>query len=472
MSLGDDALSDRTTALSLDPAATLLSTLIVNKSSFSILDVKHVDPPLDDVRPLDAPPLPAAQPIAAAAAAAANAANDEADDDYLASQANDLPLPPSSTTPSNSTLPPTYVTHPLTCPFCQLTFMHERSLRAHLGSTKHQVTDKKKLETIIIRVREVAANGSGEVIDAASFDNPPAEDATLPPQYESSKQRQEREAREGNTSKLNALKSQTFVHLKLSITSSTLPFQFSPNSRKDVVVTKVTTAVSDDKATRAVLKNSKLLEVNGIPFEGGIKALGSEKARPIVFTLMINLSDPTYYVTVKPRPLTERVLKSAATNTLPDLLIACQEGDASKVKIVVEGLRKKADRKAANNLNAGKPAAAPFDILTIADKHGSNSLHYAAGSGGGGDVLACLISDLRVPVDSRTSQGRTPLHWACRNGHLETCELLVASHGADLRATSSDGTTCLHWSLWNGHADVAEWIANRQQALDVNELNK
>jgi ankyrin repeat protein len=36
-------------------------------------------------------------------------------------------------------------------------------------------------------------------------------------------------------------------------------------------------------------------------------------------------------------------------------------------------------------------------------------------------------------INSQNEQGNTPLHWAALNGHLEIVQLLVSSHGADMK---------------------------------------
>jgi ankyrin repeat protein len=38
-------------------------------------------------------------------------------------------------------------------------------------------------------------------------------------------------------------------------------------------------------------------------------------------------------------------------------------------------------------------------------------------------------------VNSQNEQGNTPLHWAALNGHLEIVQLLVSSHGANMKVS-------------------------------------
>ena len=64
--------------------------------------------------------------------------------------------------------------------------------------------------------------------------------------------------------------------------------------------------------------------------------------------------------------------------------------------------------------------------------------------------------------DHRNKEGRTALMWACRNGHLQVAQQLVAN-GADPRAVSKKGVGCLHWACWGGACQVARWLLDDLQ---------
>ena len=53
--------------------------------------------------------------------------------------------------------------------------------------------------------------------------------------------------------------------------------------------------------------------------------------------------------------------------------------------------------------------------------------------------------------------GRTPLHWASENGHLEVAKLLLANN-ANVDAADKDGRTPLHFACQNGHLEVAKLL--------------
>lgn len=70
---------------------------------------------------------------------------------------------------------------------------------------------------------------------------------------------------------------------------------------------------------------------------------------------------------------------------------------------------------------------------------------------------------------SRQKDGRAPLHWAARNGHLEMCRWLVA-RGADANAPTNDGTRPLHWAVWRGQLAVCHWLIEEAGA-DLHVIN-
>ena len=110
--------------------------------------------------------------------------------------------------------------------------------------------------------------------------------------------------------------------------------------------------------------------------------------------------------------------------------------------------------KTGNSLRLEKLIESGWEVSTV-DKHGSNGMHWAAGAGHL-NILETLIkhglsinsanrfhflivasstSCRSVYLVSLRRTGRNALHWASRNGMVETCRWL-ASHGADLHSTT------------------------------------
>ncbi|CAI6006994.1 unnamed protein product [Closterium sp. NIES-64] len=61
-------------------------------------------------------------------------------------------------------------------------------------------------------------------------------------------------------------------------------------------------------------------------------------------------------------------------------------------------------------------------------------------------------------VNSRTRNGRTPLHSSCLHGHVAVCELLL-KHGADPTARDSSGSEPIHEAAAGGHVAVINLLA-------------
>ena len=71
-----------------------------------------------------------------------------------------------------------------------------------------------------------------------------------------------------------------------------------------------------------------------------------------------------------------------------------------------------------------------------------------------------LINDYKCPVDCRNDSKQTPLHIACRKGHLSVVRMLVSEHKADLNARDKQNNTPLNHAALGGHANVVKCLIN------------
>jgi cytohesin len=91
----------------------------------------------------------------------------------------------------------------------------------------------------------------------------------------------------------------------------------------------------------------------------------------------------------------------------------------------------------------------------------ANMLHSAAFQGKH-EVIRYLLSTCTISnVDCRSELGRTPLHYAVRQGHIDSVLVLLSS-GADVNASEPrTGYSILHWAARNGHLNIVQMLLTR-----------
>lgn len=126
--------------------------------------------------------------------------------------------------------------------------------------------------------------------------------------------------------------------------------------------------------------------------------------------------------------------KGATTGTgnrLDNFLKAAAEGDLEEVKLVVETVKKRTDRKkkvedVAVQMKKRHPSASVFD-LNEGDYDSRTGLHLAAGNGHLAIVRVLCVAGVDVNAEDRWK--RTPLDDAIRHGHAD-CQLILEEYGA------------------------------------------
>ena len=150
-----------------------------------------------------------------------------------------------------------------------------------------------------------------------------------------------------------------------------------------------------------------------------------------------------------------------------------------------------------------------WDARCAVDRHGSGPLHWAAGSGqlgalqlllghlaaekgaaavpaapaaaaaaaagiGGAATTVATVATAAAPLSSEAAvavtrgrrDGKTPLHWAARNGQEHVVRYLLSDAvGVAPDATTRDGSTPLHLALFGGHTGTAALLARAGAAV-------
>ncbi|XP_048253962.1 ankyrin-3-like [Haliotis rufescens] len=117
-----------------------------------------------------------------------------------------------------------------------------------------------------------------------------------------------------------------------------------------------------------------------------------------------------------------------------------------------------------------------FDLVIIEggdvsafDGNGNNILHLAC-VGGNVDIVKYILSQNIAEINSKTTNGLTPLMVASAEGHKDVFDLLV-SEGGDVSAVDGNGSTILHVACFCGQVEMVKHILS-QNIVDIYAKNK
>ncbi|XPQ42120.1 ankyrin repeat domain-containing protein [Wolbachia endosymbiont of Rhagoletis indifferens] len=137
----------------------------------------------------------------------------------------------------------------------------------------------------------------------------------------------------------------------------------------------------------------------------------------------------------------EEVLRQAQLDLDKELLNAAKSGDLDKVK---ECIKRGA-------------------YINTKSSNGRTSLHWAAFEGclPGVEYLIKEVAD----INAKDNTSRTPLHYAARNGHLDVVKYLI-EEGADFEVKDKDDKTPLDLASWRKHNDVIKYLEKIKEERD------
>ena len=104
----------------------------------------------------------------------------------------------------------------------------------------------------------------------------------------------------------------------------------------------------------------------------------------------------------------------------------------------------------------------PADIEIVYEKlryTGQASLLHLAARNGWMDIVIDLITKYKFDTNCKNSRGRTPLHYAASNNHLEVVRYFINEQHCDpMTRDKYYGKTPLHYACHNGHLKIAQYL--------------
>ncbi|CAG2254474.1 unnamed protein product [Mytilus edulis] len=77
------------------------------------------------------------------------------------------------------------------------------------------------------------------------------------------------------------------------------------------------------------------------------------------------------------------------------------------------------------------------------------------------EIVKYLVENGSDKEARDTGRGRTPILWAAQEGHLATLQYLVTQN-CDKKERHRDGKTALHYAAGNGHLQVTKWLIEKE----------
>ncbi|XP_067669986.1 ankyrin repeat and death domain-containing protein 1B-like [Haliotis asinina] len=160
-----------------------------------------------------------------------------------------------------------------------------------------------------------------------------------------------------------------------------------------------------------------------------------------------------------------------------DLIVACNKGNLQTVYDILNDSKDGINKKDSNGLTpvmwaARKGHIDVVDLLvgneadvTLVDGGGNNILHWAC-YGGHMAMVKHVVSKIKVDINRKGQNGRTPLMFSARQGKLAMFHFLVSATGQLPSEVDRDGNSILHLACKGGSVTIVDYILSHCVDID------
>lgn len=120
-------------------------------------------------------------------------------------------------------------------------------------------------------------------------------------------------------------------------------------------------------------------------------------------------------------------------------------------------------------IHVHKRAMASWNLLISKKRMGSSLVHYLACLPNIPRTFSCVVRNQAEFLDSADICGQTPLSWATECGNCETANMLISDTSVDVVSSDCTGKTPAHYAARNGHSHVMRLLRVRNPDLDLKD---
>ncbi|XP_063923115.1 uncharacterized protein LOC135137411 [Zophobas morio] len=122
------------------------------------------------------------------------------------------------------------------------------------------------------------------------------------------------------------------------------------------------------------------------------------------------------------------------------------------------------------NINIVRVLLKKCPNIDLIDQRKMNILHHATKSTIDDDEILCLCKEKGIDVNAQTEKGKTALHFACKQGKIETIKTLKTL-GADVNMRDNEGRNALHHAILSTYENPTLITLLKSYDIDLDARN-